>query len=79
MKRAKYHEDSKKVSKVSVSRRAAPPQLGQVVCFQLGWRSRGLPGASKSTSWGSVTGSWSSGTGTGPQPSQWITGIGQPQ
>jgi hypothetical protein len=30
-KRAKYQDDSKKVSKVSVSRRAGPPHCGQVV------------------------------------------------
>ena len=28
---------------------------------------------------GSSTGSWLSGTGTAPQSSQWMTGIGQPQ
>ena len=35
-KRAKYHDDSKKVSKVSVSRTAAAPQRGQSTCFQVG-------------------------------------------
>jgi hypothetical protein len=38
-----------------------------------------LPGREKSTSSGSTTGNWSAGTGTAPQASQWITGIGQPQ
>src|SRR3712207_694934 len=79
VKRAKYQDESTKVSMVSVSRRACPPQLGQLTCFQVGWRSSGLPGTSKDTSSGSTTGSWSLGTGTTPQASQWITGIGQPQ
>ena len=35
-KRAKYHDDSKNVSNVSVSRSALPPHVGQVVCFQVG-------------------------------------------
>jgi hypothetical protein len=35
-KRAKYQELSTKVSKVSVSRTAFPPQRGQLVCFQVG-------------------------------------------
>ena len=68
-----------KVSKVSVSRFAGLPQDGQATCFQVGWCSSGLPGLSKLTSSGSVTGSWSFGTGTMPQAAQWITGIGQPQ
>ena len=46
-KRAKYHDESTKVSIVSVSRTAGPPQFGQVTCFQVGWRSSGLPGFSK--------------------------------
>src|SRR5690606_7742017 len=78
-KRAKYQLESTKVSRVSVSRRAAAPHDGQSTCFQVGWRSSGLPGTSKVTSLGSSTGSWSAGTGTTPQASQWITGIGQPQ
>src|SRR3712207_4155519 len=78
-KRAKYQELSKKVSNVSVSRRAAAPHLGQATSFQVGWCSNGLPGLSKLTSSGSVTGSWSRGTGTTPQLGQWITGIGHPQ
>ena len=77
--RAKYQELSTKVSQVSVSRRAGLPQDGQATCFQLGWWSSGLPGFEKSTSSGSFTGSWSSGTGTTPQASQWMKGIGQPQ
>jgi hypothetical protein len=66
-------------SMVSVSRVAGSPHCGQATCFQVGWRSSGLPGRSKSTSSGSVTGRSLSGTGTMPQRSQWITGIGQPQ
>src|ERR1700733_4306838 len=78
-KRAKYQEDSKKVSKVSVSRRAAPPQLGQLTYFQVGCRSSGLPGWSKLTSSGSLTGGSCSGTGTSAQDGQRMIGIGQPQ
>jgi len=77
--RAKYQLLSTKVSKVSVSRRAAAPQTGQATCFQVRWWSSGLPGVSKVTSSGSRTGRSASGTGTGPQASQWMTGIGQPQ
>ena len=79
MNRSKYQLESMKVSNVSVSRRAGAPQRGQATCFQVGWWSSGLPGVSNYTSSGSTTGSWSSGTGTAPQPAQWITGIGQPQ
>ena len=78
-KRAKYHDESTKVSKVSVSRAASVPQDGQATCFQVGWRSSGLPGWSNVTSSGRVTGRSASGTGTMPQDGQWITGIGQPQ
>ena len=79
VKRAKYQDESTKVSMVSVSRRAGWPHFGQVTCFQLGWWSSGLPGLSKLTSSGSLTGRSASGTGTMPQLSQWMTGIGQPQ
>src|SRR5712672_1627832 len=79
VKRAKYHDESTKVSIVSVSRRAGPPQLGHATCFQLGWRSSGLPGLSKVTSSGNCTGKSLAGTGTTPQASQWMIGIGQPQ
>ena len=37
-------------------RAAPPPHCGQSTCFQVGWRSSGLPGRSKVTSSGSVTG-----------------------
>ena len=56
VKRAKYQDESTKVSIVSVSRRAGLPQCGQATCFQVGWRSSGLPGWSKVTSSGSSTG-----------------------
>jgi hypothetical protein len=75
----KYQDESTNVSSVSVSRTAAPPQPGQATCFQLGWRSSGLPGVWKSTSSGRTTGSWSFGTGTAPQLVQWTIGIGVPQ
>ncbi len=79
MKRAKYQELSTKVSSVSVSRSAAPPQDGQATCFQVGWLARGLPDWSKRTSLGSSTGNWSSGTATGPHLGQWMIGTGAPQ
>ena len=46
VKRSKYQDESTKVSSVSVSRRAGLPQGGQATCFQVGWRSSGLPGRS---------------------------------
>ncbi len=44
VKRAKYHDESTKVSMVSVSRSEGLPQTGQATCFHVGWRSSGLPG-----------------------------------
>src|SRR3546814_5115573 len=41
-KRRKYHEESTKVSSVSVSRNASPPHDGQLVCFHVGCRTSGL-------------------------------------
>src|SRR5690242_16419596 len=79
VKRAKYHDESTNVSIVSVSRCAAPPHVGQLTFFHVGWRSSGLPGLSNVTSSGSTTGRSFTGTGTTPHLSQWITGIGQPQ
>ena len=35
-KRAKYHDESTKVSQVSVSRRAGLAQFGQATCFHVG-------------------------------------------
>src|SRR5215813_10353031 len=77
--RAKYQDESTNVSMVSVSRVALPPQHGQTTCFQVGWRSSGLPGRSNSTSSGSFTGKSASGTGTTPHEAQWRIGIGHPQ
>ena len=79
VKRAKYQDESTKVSMVSVSRVAFPSHCGHLTFFQVGWRSSGLPGLSKVTSSGSVTGKSFSGTGTAPHLSQWMIGIGQPQ
>src|ERR1700689_2522711 len=79
VKRSKYHDESTKVSIVSVSRVAGAPHCGHLTCFQVGWRSSGLPGRSKVTSSGSVTGKSDFGTGTTPHFSQWMIGIGQPQ
>src|SRR5690606_800291 len=79
VKRAKYQDESTNVSIVSVSRSAGLPHCGQSTCFHVGWGSSGLPGRSKVTSSGSPMGSADRGAGTAPQPSQWMTGIGQPQ
>ena len=79
VKRAKYQDESTKVSMVSVSRSDGLPQTGQATCFHVGWRSSGLPGLSMTTSSGRRTGRSASGTGTTPWSGQWITGIGQPQ
>src|SRR5579884_1561598 len=70
VKRMKYQDESTNVSMVSVSRRAAPPHCGHLTFFHVGWRSSGLPGLSKVTSSGSVTGRSLSGTGTTPHLSQ---------
>ena len=79
VKRAKYHDESTKVSMVSVSRRAGPPHAGHATCAHVGCRSSGLPGLSNVASSGSRTGRFSRRSGTMPQAAQWITGIGQPQ
>jgi len=69
-----------KVSKVSVSRCAGPPQSGQVVRANAGSDLIGLMVCSSyCTSSGSTTGSCASGTGTTPQRSQCTMGIGAPQ
>ncbi len=75
----KYHEESTKVSRVSVSLIALRPVSEQVVYFQVGCLSRGFPGSSKLISSGSVTGSSSSGTTITSPSSRYIIGIGQPQ
>ena len=68
------------MSIVSVSRRAAPPHLGQTTFTKASDFSRGFPSTPENaTSSGSTTGRSASGTGTTPQPGQWIAGIGVPQ
>ena len=55
------------MSMVSVSRRAGPPSMGQVVCRNPSWKASGdWPVGRNSTSSGATIGSWSSGTGTTP-------------
>src|SRR5262249_3420940 len=76
--RADSQDEPTKVSVVLAPGVAIPPQRGQTTCFQVGWRSSGLPGRSNSTSSGNVTGNSSSGTGTTPHDAQWRIGIGQP-
>src|SRR2546421_12345928 len=65
--RMKYHDESTNVSIVSVSLFACPWQLGQVVLTHSSACSRGLPRLplnQSPSSFGSFTGSWSTGTGT---------------
>ena len=57
VKRAKYQDESAKVSSVSVSRTAAPLQAGQVAVFHAVSASSGLPLTLKLISSGSRTGS----------------------
>ena len=64
---------------MSVSRRASPLHLGQRVSTNSAMFLIGDPTPSKATSVGSTTGRSSSGTGTGPQSSQWMMGMGAPQ
>ena len=78
-KRAWYHEDSMKVSKVSVSRRAGSPVSGSVVSTNSGRVASGDPPPDTFTSSGSTTGSCASGTGSSPRVSLVMTGTGQPQ
>src|SRR5260370_41999015 len=62
---------------VSVSRRAGPPQRGQVVFKNSGTRVRGDPPVIvMSTFSGKITGRSFSGTGTTPSFSQYTIGIG---
>src|SRR5512144_780786 len=80
--RRKYHDESTNVSIVSLSRLAGPPQEGHSTLTQSSAAARGevpLGFRSAPRRSGSTTGSWSSGTGTSPQASQWMIGIGQPQ
>ena len=67
------------MSIVSVSRRAGPPQRGQVHFRKGSYLFSGLPLPSGIRPSGSTTGRSFSGTGTGPQDSQWMIGIGVPQ
>jgi hypothetical protein len=70
-KRRKYHAESTKVSIVSVSRTAGPPQMGHVVRRKPSWERNGdSPVGWNSTSSGASTGSCSSGTGTAPWSGQ---------
>ena len=67
----KYQDESTKVSNVSVSRRASPPQDGHVVATQPSAAASGeRPLGRKSETSGSSTGSSASGTGTTPHFSQ---------
>ena len=75
----KYHELSTKVSIVSVSRLAAAPHFGQLQSRKSARLFSGLPLPSGMQSSGSTTGRSFSGTGTAPQLSQWMIGIGVPQ
>ncbi len=70
------------MSETSVSRRPGPAQAGHVVATKDSTAASGdrpSPGGRMSATSGSSTGSWSSGTATGPQASQWTIGIGGPQ
>ena len=75
----KYQDESTKVSMVSVSRRAALPQRGQLQSRNARCFASGLPEPSGTRSSGSTTGRSRSGTGTAPQSAQWMIGIGVPQ
>src|SRR5512139_3580383 len=69
--RRKYHDESTKVSIVSVSRRAFPPHVGQAVSRKAGDSPSGdSPLPVNATSMGRRTGRSFSGTGTVPQESQ---------
>ena len=68
-----------KVSIVSVSRRAGLPQHGQSTFRKASDLFSGLPLPSGTRSSGSTTGRSLSGTGTSPQLSQWMMGMGVPQ
>ncbi len=75
----KYQLESTKVSIVSLSRRAGPPHLGQAHLRNGSYFASGLPLPSDTRCSGSTTGRSFSGTGTVPQASQWMIGIGVPQ
>ena len=75
----KYHDESTKVSIVSVSRREGSPQVGQSTSRKEGDVSKGFPVPVNATSRGRTTGRSASGTGTTPHEGQWMMGIGVPQ
>src|SRR5688500_18328074 len=75
----KYHELSKNVSIVSVSRRAAPLHFEHVVLINSGTLASGFPSPPNFASRGNRTGKSSSFTGCRPQFSQYTNGIGVPQ
>ena len=75
----KYQDESTNVSIVSVSRLAGLPHLGQPTFRKAACLFSGLPEPSGIRSSGSTTGRSFSGTGTTPQSSQWMIGIGVPQ
>ena len=75
---AAFIEDARH-TKVSVSRWAACPHLGQVVLTNSSKCLSGEPCPLKSTFSGNKTGNFSSTSGTVPQVSQIIIGIGVPQ
>src|SRR3954454_16539813 len=76
-KRRKYHDESTNVSIVSVSRRAGPPHVGQVVFTHSGTCANGeSPRPVNVAMCGNSTGNCSYGTATTPCFSQWTTGIG---
>ncbi len=65
---------------MSVSRFAGPPHFGQRTLTNSGTLASGeSPRPVNSVTFGSSTGSCSSGTGTTPSIGQWIIGIGVPQ
>ncbi len=64
---------------VSVSRCAGLPHFGHWQFTKSERFASGLPVPSGTQSSGSTTGSCWSGTGTSPQPPQWMIGIGVPQ
>ena len=75
----KYQLESTKVSIVSVSLFAGESHLGHFVLKNSSWLLRGLPRPFGLRSLGKTTGSSFSSTGTSPQNSQLMIGIGVPQ
>ena len=78
-KRAKYHDESMKVSKVSVSRRAGSPDSGSTVSTKSAMVASGEPPPETATSSGRRTGRSESGTGRSCPDSVCRIGTGQPQ